>query len=108
MTIREYIGQKFSAYGTLTDADVLDFSIHTGLTPDDEAGMDNMAEIEIGMIYLIPSIIARTPDSVNESGFSISWDKDGLRQFYLYLCGKNDVTPEVMSGLGIVSSYTDY
>ena len=108
MTIREYIEQKFSAFGTLTDADVLDFSIHTGLNTDDEAGKDNIAEIETGMIRLIPSIIARTPDSVNESGFSISWDTDGLRQFYLYLCGKNDVTPEVVSGIGMVSSYMDY
>lgn len=108
MTIREYIGQKFSAFGNLTDADVLDFSLQTGLSPDDEAGKDNMAEIEMGMIRLIPSIIARTPDSVNESGFSISWDTDGLRQFYLYLCGKNDVTPEVVSGIGMVSSYMDY
>lgn len=108
MTIREYIGQKFSAFGTLTDADVLDFSLQTGLSPDDEAGEDNQAEIERGMIHLIPSIIARTPQSVNESGFSISWDTDGLRQYYLYLCGKNDVTPEVVSGLGIISSYNDY
>lgn len=108
MTIREYIGQKFSAFGTLTDADVLDFSLQTGLSPDDEAWTDNIAEIEMGMIHLIPSIIARTPDSVNESGFSISWNTDGLRQFYLYLCGKNDVTPEVVSGIGMVSSYMDY
>lgn len=108
MTIREYIEQKFSAYGTLTEADVLDFSIHAGLIPDDEVEKDNMAEIEAGMIHLIPSIIARTPDSVNESGFSISWDTDGLRQFYLYLCKKNDVTPEVVSGIGMVSSYMDY
>lgn len=108
MTIREYIEQKFSVYGTLTEADVLDFSIHTGLNSDDEAGKDNMTEIEMGMIHLIPSIIARTPDSVNESGFSISWDKDGLRQFYLYLCERNDVTPEAVSGLGIISSYNDY
>lgn len=108
MTVRDYIEQKFSVYGTLTEADVLDFSIHTGLNSDDEAGKDNMAEIETGMIHLIPSIIARTPDSVNESGFSISWDKDGLRQFYLYLCERNDVTPESVSGLGIISSYNDY
>ena len=108
ITIREYIEQKFSAFGTLSDADVLDFSLHTGLSPDDEAREDNMQDIELGMIHLIPTIIARTPKSVNESGFSISWDTDGLRQYYLYLCGKNDVTPEVVSGLGIISSYDDY
>lgn len=108
MTIREYIGQKFSAFGTLTDADVLDFSLQTGLSPDDNAENVPQAEIERGMIHLIPSIIARTPQSVNESGFSISWNTDRLRQFYLYLCSKNGVTPEVVPGLGILSSYNDY
>ena len=108
MTIREYIGQQLPDFVTLTDADLLNFSIHTGLVPDDEAGTDNMAEIEMGMIHIIPSIIGRMPDSVNESGFSISCNKDGLRQFYLRLCKKNDVTPEVVSGIGMVSSYMDY
>ena len=108
MTVRDYIEQKLSPFGTLTDADMLDFSINTGLSPEDEAGKFNKAEIEMGMIHLIPSIIARTPDSVNESGFSISWDKDGLRNYYVYLCKQNDVTPEAVSGLGIISSYNDY
>lgn len=30
MTIRDYIGQKFSAYGDLSEADMLDFSIKSG------------------------------------------------------------------------------
>lgn len=107
MTIKEYIGQKFSSYGELTESDIFDFSSATGLSPDDEMGKDILPEVEVGMITLIPSLLLR-PESVNESGFSISWDKDGLRQFYLSLCKKNDITPEVISGLGSVSSYTDY
>ncbi|WP_345799086.1 DUF6706 family protein [Parabacteroides chongii] len=26
------------------------------------------------------------PTSINESGFSISWDKDGLKAYYSLLC----------------------
>lgn len=107
MTVRDYIGQKFSSYGTLTEADILDFSMTSGLSPDEEMPKDSLPEVELGMIGLIPSLLLR-PTSVTESGFSISWDKDGLRQFYLYLCERNDVTPEAVSGLGIISSYNDY
>ena len=107
MTVRDYIEQKFSSYGTLTEADILEFSLNTNLSPDEEVSKDILPEVELGMIGLIPSLLLR-PTSVTESGFSISWDKDGLRRYYLYLCGKNDVTPEVVSGLGIISSYNDY
>lgn len=107
MTVRDYIEQKFSSFGTLTEADVLDFSMKSGLSPDEEVSKEIMPEVELGMIGLIPSLLLR-PTSVTESGFSISWDKDGLRQFYLYLCKRNDVTPEAVSGLGIISSYNDY
>lgn len=107
MTVRDYIEQKFSSYGTLTEADILEFSLNTDLSPDEEVSKEILPEVELGMIGLIPSLLLR-PTSVTESGFSISWDKDGLRQFYLYLCKQNDVTPEAVSGLGIISSYNDY
>lgn len=107
MTVRDYIEQKFSSYGTLTEADILDFSMKSGLSPDEEMSKDSLPEVELGMIGLIPSLLLR-PTSVTESGFSASWDKDGLRQYYLYLCERNDVTPEAVSGLGIISSYNDY
>lgn len=107
MTVRDYIEQKFSSYGTLTEADILEFSLNTNLSPDEEVSKDILPEVELGMIGLIPSLLLR-PTSVTESGFSISWDKDGLRRYYLYLCKQNDVTPETVSGLGIISSYNDY
>lgn len=107
MTIRDYIGQKFSAYGDLSEADMLDFSIKSGLSPDDEMSSESIGKVETGMIEIIPSLLLR-PDSVNESGFSVYWDKDGLRRYYLFLCERNGVSPDVSSGLGVVSSYTDY
>lgn len=107
MTVRDYIEQKFSSYGTLSEADVLEFSLNTNLSPDEEVSKEMLPEVELGMIGIIPSLLLR-PTSVTESGFSISWDKDGLRRYYLYLCKQNDVTPEAVSGLGIISSYNDY
>ena len=81
MTIRDFIGQKFSAYGDLSEADMLDFSIKSGLSPDDEMSSESIGKVETGMIEIIPSLLL-SPDSVNESGFSVSWDKDGLRRYY--------------------------
>lgn len=106
MTVRDYIEQKFSSYGTLSEADVLEFSLNTNLSPDEEVSKEILPEVELGMIGLISSLLR--PTSVTESGFSISWDKGGLRRYYLYLCKRNDVTPEAVSGLGIISSYNDY
>mgnify|MGYP007010766630 CR=1 FL=1 len=101
MTIRDYIGQKLSAYGDLSEADMLDFSIKSGLSPDDEMSSESIGKVETGMIEIIPSLLLR-PDSVNESGFSVSW------RYYLFLCERNGVSPDVSSGLGVVSSYMDY
>ena len=54
MTIRDYIGQKFSAYGDLSEADMLDFSIKSGLSPDDEMSSESIGKVETGMIEIIP------------------------------------------------------
>lgn len=50
MTIRDYIGQKFSAYGDSSEADMLDFSIKSGLSPDDEMSRESIGKVETGMI----------------------------------------------------------
>lgn len=107
MSIRDYIGQKLSPYGQLSGADILEFSMASDLSPDEEMCKEILPEVEEGMARLMPSLLLR-PDSVNENGFSVSWDKDGLLQYYLSLCRRNSITPEVVSGVGTVSSYMDY
>lgn len=107
MSIRDYIGQKLSPFGQLSEADILEFGLKSDLSPEEEMCKEILPEVEEGMVKLMPSLLLR-PDSVNENGFSVSWDKDGLLQYYLSLCSRNGITPEVVSGVGTVSSYMDY
>lgn len=97
MTIGEYITQKFSTFGiTLPEADLLDVTM-SGLDLNAEVNEDNIRKVNISIAGLIPQILA-LPESVNESGFSISWDKDSLRKYYYILCDQ----------LGIENQLTSY
>lgn len=107
MTIRDYIAQKLSQFGTLSEADVLDFALKSGMSPDDIVTEGNISDVEKGMIKIIPSLLTR-PTSVSESGFSVQWDVDSLRKYYLYLCRENGVDPDNSAGLSVVSSYNNY
>lgn len=85
MTAAEYITSKLSAFNlTLSDADLLDMSAASGLDMGAEVDSDTVNIANIAMTSLIPSLL--TTASVNESGFSISFDKDGLLRYYNYLC----------------------
>lgn len=107
MRVQDYIEQKLAPFGSLSEADIAEFEIKSGISAEDIVTADNMEQIERGMAEIMPSLLNH-PTSVNENGFSVTWDVDGLKNFYLYLCRKYDITPEVIAGLGIVSSYNDY
>lgn len=107
MTIRDYIGQKLSRFGKISEADVLDFALKSGMSPDDLVTEGNISDIQKGMIKVIPSLLAN-PTSVSEEGFSIQWDMEALRNYYLYLCRENGIEPDTSAGISIVSSYNDY
>lgn len=85
MTAAEYISGKFSSFNVnLTEADLLDMSAASGLDMGAEIDVDTVNLANIAMTALIPSLI--TMGSVNESGFSVSFNKEGLLQYYNYLC----------------------
>ena len=94
MTINDYIKQKFQSFGNLSEADLLDIMLNNGLNGEDEVTMDNMEGVMIAIVKFIPSLLAR-PSSINESGFSISWDMDALKAYYAYLCRKYRIEDEV-------------
>lgn len=104
MTIREYISQKLNAFGTISEAQLLDMSLSGKFSLEDEYNEGNVRSVGIAMaggieeLVLVPKM-----KSVSESGFSVSWDYDGLGKYYLWLCRKWGVTPneEVVGMLGI-------
>lgn len=81
MEIKEYIRQRFGAFGIqLSDADLVSISMEQG-----EVTQDNISKIEVAIVRYIPNLLLR-PNSISESGFSMSWDKQGMKDFYSIKC----------------------
>lgn len=104
MTIGQYISQKFSAFGEISNAKLLDMCISGGFSIDDEYSEDTAFPVGKAMTLFIEEMVL-TPKvkSVNESGFLVSFDFDNLGKYYLWLCRKYGITPnaDVMDLLGI-------
>lgn len=95
MTLGEYAKQKFQSFGiSLSEADLLDISLNSGLSEDAAIGNDNIAAASVGMARFIPSLLLRAT-SISESGFSMSWNVDGIKQYYAYLCRKYGLKDEI-------------
>lgn len=102
MTIREYITQKFRAFN-LTDADILDIS--GCVNPEDTyLPSENATEAGKAMVSLLEGILlSPIMNSVNENGFSVSWDYSKAGQYYMWLCRKYGIDPntDVVAALGL-------
>lgn len=96
MNAREYISQKFASFGvSLSEADFADISL--SITLSEEFTASNEEAVNKSMLTLIPALIARP--NVSESGFSMTFDKQGLRDFYAMRCRqyglRNELAPSV-------------
>lgn len=104
MTVREYILQKFNAFGTITEAELLDMSLESGINLDDELSPD-MAEAvgKAQVAFIEQRVFAPTLKSISESGFSASWDYSNIGKYYMMLCRKYGITPDnaVLGQLGV-------
>lgn len=104
MTIREYISQKFKAFGDISEAELLDMSISGGFSAEDEYSEDIAKAVGVAMTEFIgEKVLSPYVKSVSESGFSISWDFSKLGNYYLWLCRKWGITPDdkVLGILGL-------
>lgn len=88
MTIREYVTQKMQAFN-LTEASMTDLMMSLGISLDDEYTFAIAPMVGRAMASSIEELIlAPRLSSINEGGFSMSWDFDDLGKYYLYLCKK--------------------
>lgn len=95
MTIREYISQKFAAFGNMSEAQLLDMAINGNFGLDDEYNDSNSRTVGIAMIGGIAELIfSPKVKSVSENGFSMSWDFDSLGKYYLWLCRHWGIKPD--------------
>lgn len=95
MTVNDYIRQRFQAFGIdLSEADLLDICLNAEVSGEDEMCKDCHVRVFVAIARFIPSLLLRAT-SVNESGFSMAWDINGVKSYYSFLCKKNGIKDEL-------------
>lgn len=93
MTVREYISSKFQSFGMqVSEADLLDMSLNAKVSPDDE--VTSTGAISVAIARFIPSLLLRAT-SISESGFSMSWNTQGIKDYYSLLCRQYGLKDEL-------------
>ena len=95
MIVREYISSKFQSFGIqVSEADLLDMSLNARVNIEDDVDADVIDNISVAIAQFIPSLLLR-PTSINESGFSMSWNTQGVKDYYSLLCRKYGLKDEL-------------
>lgn len=95
MTVTDYITGKFQTFGiTVSEADLLEMSLASGIGEKEEMTQQNIGLVSVAIASFIPSLLLRAT-SINENGFSISWNIDGIKEYYTYLCRKYGLEDEI-------------
>nr|DAX58356.1 MAG TPA: hypothetical protein [Caudoviricetes sp.] len=95
MNVREYISSKFQSFGIqVSEADLLDMSLNARVNIEDDVDADVINNISVAIARFIPSLLLR-PTSINESGFSMSWNTQGIKDYYSLLCKKYGLKDEL-------------
>ena len=95
MTVRKYISDKFQSFGIqVSEADLLDMSINAKMDVDDDVTADGLDAISVAIARFIPSLLLRAT-SISESGFSMSWNIQGIKDYYYLLCKQYGLKDEL-------------
>lgn len=93
MTVKEYISDKFQSFGIqVSEADLLDMSLNSNASPDDE--VTSTGAVSVAIAKFIPSLLLRAT-SISESGFSMSWNTQGIKDYYSLLCRQYGLKDEL-------------
>lgn len=86
MTVADYIQQKFQTFGIqLSEADLLEISLNSNVRGEGEMNQDCYVRVSVAIAKFIPSLLLRAT-SISESGFSMSWNIEGIKSYYSLLC----------------------
>lgn len=95
MTVADYIKGKLQTFGiTVSEADLLELSLSSGISGEDEMDQQNIGLVSVAMAGFIPSLLLRAT-SINENGFSVSWNVEGIKQYYAFLCKKYGLKDDI-------------
>lgn len=95
MTVNDYIKQKFQTFGIqLSEADLLDMCLNSKISREGEMNEDCYDRVSVAVAKFIPSLLLRAT-SIGESGFSMSWNLEGIKQYYSFLCKQHGLRDEL-------------
>lgn len=69
-------------------------SLNARVNIEDGVDADVIDNISVAIARFIPSLLLR-PTSINESGFSMSWNTQGVKDYYSLLCKKYGLKDEL-------------
>ena len=97
MTVNGYIQQKFQTFGIqLSEADLLDMCLNSKISGEDEMNEECYGLVSVAIAKFIPSLLLRAT-SISESGFSMSWNLEGIKDYYSLLCKQYGLKDELSS-----------
>lgn len=110
MNTLDYIRQRFSFIGTITDEGATCFALDFGIPMNDELSEDDMRTISSAVDGFVKNNLIR-PSSVNENGFSVSWSKDAAKAFAKIALRKYGIEPNeetsAMMGLSVIKDASE-
>ena len=99
MNTLDYIRQRFSFIGTITDEGAICFALDFGIPMNEELSEEDMRTISSAVDGFVKNNLLR-PSSVNENGFSVSWSADAAKALAKIALRKYGINPnEETSGL---------
>ena len=95
MTVNGYIQQKFQTFGIqVSEADLLDMCLASKISGEEEMNEDCYGLVSVAIAKFIPSLLLRAT-SISESGFSMSWNIQGIKDYYSLLCKQYGLKDEL-------------
>lgn len=95
MIVNDYIQQKFQTFGIqLSEADLLEISLNSNIRGEGEMNQDCYVRVSVAIAKFVPSLLLRAT-SISESGFSMSWNIQGIKDYYSFLCKQHGLKDEL-------------
>ena len=95
MTVNDYIQQRFQTFDVnLSEADLFDMCLNANISGEDEMNKDSQTRVSVANPKFIPSLLLRAT-SISEGGFSMSWNIQGIKDYYSFLCKQYGLKDEL-------------
>lgn len=85
MLVADYIKSKVGKFGLMIDDFELEaLLLKNNIASDETYTLDSVDKTERALYYFIPELLVLS--SVSEGGYSISYDREGILDYYALLC----------------------